>query len=457
MKNILQNDFLYDELHPSFIQNIHVQDLFGHYSYSTHFPSRNEVDISNVLILYGDNGSGKTTILRLIFNLLSPTPHLGRKSVVAGTMFRTFTIVFDDGTTLTADRTNDSLIGSFDVHVKKFDKNIDSFHFHADAHNDIIHDDNPGLDEFFTRLGRIGIDLYMLPDDRRIRTSFHTERDELPEAEDLSLMWTRAERFAHVVRREKRANDESEYLNVDFAVSQVLSWIRHKLISASNIGQANANTIYLNLVEQLAKPARRGKARTLQSKKNIVERLDQLSARIDTYARYGFMTEFPADQIRKSIASSSKESMKIIFEVLDPYMESIEARLEALAEGGALLSNFLETLNSFFVGKSVSFTLDTGFIVTSSYSGQSIDWSTLSSGEKQLLLMLCNVLLARDRKSIFLIDEPEISLNVKWQRRLIQTLIELTLKANVQFLMATHSIELLTKYKNHVVKLDVNQ
>ena len=48
------------------IRRITVNDLFGRYTYVVE-----PRDNSNLLILYGDNGSGKTTILRLLFHLLS--------------------------------------------------------------------------------------------------------------------------------------------------------------------------------------------------------------------------------------------------------------------------------------------------------------------------------------------------------------------------------------------------
>ena len=55
--------------------------------------------------------------------------------------------------------------------------------------------------------------------------------------------------------------------------------------------------------------------------------------------------------------------------------------------------------------------------------------------------------------SIIIIDEPEISLNVKWQRSLVQTLLDCVEGRAVQFILATHSIELLTHHKDHVLQL----
>jgi predicted ATP-dependent endonuclease of OLD family len=68
-------------------------------------------------------------------------------------------------------------------------------------------------------------------------------------------------------------------------------------------------------------------------------------------------------------------------------------------------------------------------------------------------MLFCNTLPARETTCIFMIDEPEISLNVKWQRKLIQSLIELTKDKQVQFIFATHSIELLSQYRENVARL----
>ena len=68
-------------------------------------------------------------------------------------------------------------------------------------------------------------------------------------------------------------------------------------------------------------------------------------------------------------------------------------------------------------------------------------------------MLFCNIFPAREHRSVFIIDEPEISLNIKWQRKLIKSLLELIEKSNIQFIFATHSIELLTQFNKNVVKL----
>lgn len=61
----------------------------------------------------------------------------------------------------------------------------------------------------------------------------------------------------------------------------------------------------------------------------------------------------------------------------------------------------------------------------------------LSSGEKQMLVILLTVLVQDNTHCALFMDEPEISLHIEWQQRLI-TLIR-SLNPNVQIILTTHS------------------
>jgi predicted ATP-dependent endonuclease of OLD family len=65
----------------------------------------------------------------------------------------------------------------------------------------------------------------------------------------------------------------------------------------------------------------------------------------------------------------------------------------------------------------------------------------LSSGEKQLLIILLTVLVQDNRPTILFMDEPEISLHIDWQRKLIKYIRELN--PNVQIILATHSPDII--------------
>ncbi len=67
----------------------------------------------------------------------------------------------------------------------------------------------------------------------------------------------------------------------------------------------------------------------------------------------------------------------------------------------------------------------------------------LSTGEKQLLIILLTTLLQEGKPAILLMDEPEISLHTDWQKQLISVIRELN--PNVQIILATHSPSIIMK------------
>ena len=61
----------------------------------------------------------------------------------------------------------------------------------------------------------------------------------------------------------------------------------------------------------------------------------------------------------------------------------------------------------------------------------------LSSGEKQMLAILLTVLVEDNHPYVLFMDEPEVSLHIEWQKRLIELILELN--PNVQIILTTHS------------------
>ncbi len=97
---------------------------------------------------------------------------------------------------------------------------------------------------------------------------------------------------------------------------------------------------------------------------------------------------------------------------------------------------FFESVNSLFkdTGKTVMMENNKFFI--NSKEGK-LTPAELSSGEKQILLLMLRIFLLDERESVVLIDEPENSLDISWQYKLIDLLIRLN--PNAQFFITTHS------------------
>lgn len=101
------------------------------------------------------------------------------------------------------------------------------------------------------------------------------------------------------------------------------------------------------------------------------------------------------------------------------------------------LRHFESLCRTFFASSGKRFeTLEDGGIVFDHHGLKIAPWQ-LSSGEKQLLLLLLNALNHSERPTIFLLDEPEISLHLAWQEKLLDALHQIN--PDSQIIVATHS------------------
>lgn len=114
---------------------------------------------------------------------------------------------------------------------------------------------------------------------------------------------------------------------------------------------------------------------------------------------------------------------------------------------------FFNTIHDFMKNKTFSYDNKTGEL--SFYIDQDshkiFSWTSLSSGEKQLLIQFLEVLLQESRSVIFIADEPEISLHVIWQENLLKAIRNLN--QNAQLIIATHSPDIVADFKQKVLDM----
>lgn len=101
------------------------------------------------------------------------------------------------------------------------------------------------------------------------------------------------------------------------------------------------------------------------------------------------------------------------------------------------IEKFFDLINSLFASTGKTIDIDDKNRVIFRKGEQIIDMDRLSAGEKQILLLLFTLFLMEDRPTVLLLDEPEISLHIEWQDRLITLMHDLN--PNCQIIMTTHS------------------
>lgn len=112
---------------------------------------------------------------------------------------------------------------------------------------------------------------------------------------------------------------------------------------------------------------------------------------------------------------------------------------------------FVEIINRLFSRKTAKIT-DRNEIQIVTQSGKTFSPSVLSSGEKQLFIMLGEVLLYEKRPFVFIADEPELSLHVGWQAELVSSIQRLN--SDVQIIFATHSPDIVGQNTKDIIEIE---
>jgi predicted ATP-binding protein involved in virulence len=139
-----------------------------------------------------------------------------------------------------------------------------------------------------------------------------------------------------------------------------------------------------------------------------------------------------------------------LVEIIDDYNSKIERRFNPI-------NKFLEIINSYFKDSGKSIYVDkVGHLLIKRPLGKDAPIDALSSGERQIVILFANVMFNKyansNSENILIIDEPELSLHIRWQERFVDTLLMASDKT--QFILATHSPDIVGEYKNNCIKIN---
>ncbi|SQJ15268.1 hemin importer ATP-binding subunit [Serratia rubidaea] len=190
-----------------------------------------------------------------------------------------------------------------------------------------------------------------------------------------------------------------------------------------------------------------------KEKQNLLNAYTQLNA-IDSNIRRKI--NFHVDNIDHTISKLKQDNKKIIdirsIEALRKTQKIIKMSLtskDKTSQVFAPIEQFLSILKEFVTDKTFEFL--GGELFIKNIHGP-IKQESLSSGEKQLLILFIETLLQREQQYIFITDEPELSLHIQWQRNIIPAIKKLN--PNAQIIAATHSPEVASKYKESIFNME---
>ena len=415
------------------IKRVKVEKLFGLYDYD--FSKEGGQNPSSFMILYGDNGTGKSTILKILYHLLSSEDHRGHKSQLANIQFRKISIELADGAVVEANRSSSPYVGDYSLKYTKADLEVAcsmKCHYREDEKRYYIPASNnagrQGKLEGFLKLFR-----------------------------DHNIMYISDDRKGDNYRRTYTIDNEAKFGTAEpeeivKEMRALQEWIIARVLEETKKGEEGSSEVYSRILANFTnRPLISHEERSISS---IQYDLQELTRKSERLVQLGFITNPDYNSILSKISRIDKRNEEVVYNIFAPYLEIQKNKLNAMDDMADKVIYFTQSLNDYLYRKSVEYSVSRGLSIYPIENRTPIAFSKLSSGEKQLLLLLGKVIRASTQDSLIIIDEPEISLNVKWQRTLLDTMKYLVGESSVQFVIATHSFEILSGHIQDTISLN---
>lgn len=207
------------------------------------------------------------------------------------------------------------------------------------------------------------------------------------------------------------------------------------------------------------------------TKKRYIKLLEDLKTitTLDQKEEYDKYFNDLINQVQKSVNASEKNGVRrqLPAQLIGTYVELIRIKKlikiyenieDNILELKTPINDFLKYTNIFLKdGKDekeiIVNSLGEVFFITN-YTKEPVRLKYLSSGEKHIVTLISNLIFKVDRSkfTIFIIDEPELSLHLSWQKKIVETIHEIN--KNMQLVFATHSPEIIGKYSSKAFELE---
>jgi predicted ATP-binding protein involved in virulence len=154
--------------------------------------------------------------------------------------------------------------------------------------------------------------------------------------------------------------------------------------------------------------------------------------------------------VKAGLLDASTETLRADLEiaeeqrrVLSIYIDDVEQKLHVFDETAAKIDLFKKIISKLFKYKHLAIDRTRGFAFSTD-ENTPLSLTSLSSGEQNEVVLLASLLLNDQPASLFLIDEPEISLHVFWQKQFLRDLVDITSLLKIDVIIATHSPQIIS-------------
>lgn len=167
----------------------------------------------------------------------------------------------------------------------------------------------------------------------------------------------------------------------------------------------------------------------------LKEQMSDLDRKTEGLQRIGVLDETPTHPFDVDSLGGMDPSR---IRVMTLYVRDTEQKLQVLDDLAKRVRVLLDNVNQKYRHKKIELDREHGFVARSD-TGHVLPLRSLSSGEQQELVLHYDLLFRVRSNTIVLIDEPELSLHVAWQKRFLPDLLKIVELSNFDALVATHS------------------
>lgn len=424
------------------IKSINVAGLFGLYDHQVTLKE------DRVTVIHGPNGVGKTVFLKLTNAFLR-----GQYGEIAAIPFKTFEIHFDDNSAarIKIEGNNDAskrMRLSLESPARPLE--------YATLEGDLL---NPGrvaqrIADTLPYLAQVGPEDWI---DRR--TDEVVSADELV-AREGEFIPVKAKRLTGGEPRALR--ELRNRINVHLIEAQ-------RLLRLSNLSRewryrSTTERPTTATVQEYSRDLKRGLESTLANYAKQSQKLDQsfpqrlLKNPVQPLSISDLKVEMRnVEETRNKLriigildgGDSTQDPYPLQFSQLDSlqpeqlsvmsvYARDTKEKLSVLEPLSERIEILLSVLNRKFINKKVTISRESGLAIIGT-DGNPIPITALSSGEQHELVLLYDLLFKVKPNTLVLIDEPELSLHISWQKGFMEDLLEIIRLAHFDVLLATHS------------------
>ena len=418
------------------LSRIEVDDLFGVYDH------RIDLNLeSNVTLLHGPNGVGKTVLLRMINAVLS-----GRMTDFPQIPFSRFLIQFHEDSFIEITR-GDRSQGAGQPHLRlvmdgiphesvvrltseaehiaaqvKFLKSYEGMH---DAWVDVRDGEFLSSDEVVARYREFtprfpASDI----DDVHDREWFRAFQQRV------NSYLIQEQRLFHVSPR-KNAQLRSSRYSTGF-VSTVIDYSQD---FQSKLAQSMAEYGRQSQALDQSFPQRLIAAQAEMSVADLQSELEKIEKKTADFMKIGVLEEAHVNPLSAGELGNIDPAKALVMAL---YVKDAKSKLSALDDLANRSRLLFSNVNQKYQNKRIRLDRDRG-LVAESDSHELLALDSLSSGEQHELVVHYDLLFNVPSDTIVLIDEPELSLHVGWQKRFLPDLLEIVKVSGLDVLIATHS------------------